>query len=139
MGDPGDGGMSILDSSSAFDGYDGAQAADGSDASTDDGSTAPTCGDGGVALGQYATWQGKVNVHRTLGLQWAVDTDCSSGANNNTVAYCKKYWPTTTVQVPFTTVSSEQKPFTAGGGAAPTCGGVYPFEGQLQFLCCGNP
>jgi hypothetical protein len=128
----------------SVDGALDAHSSDGSfdapyDGPTDDGGSLlplPSCGDAGVAVGEYATWSGKVNVHRGPGMAWTVDTDCSSGANVNTVLYCKKFWPTATTQVPLVAVTPEMKPFTAGGGAFPTCGGLYPFEGLVQFVCC---
>lgn len=93
------------------------------------------CADGFVPVGTYATWSGKVNVHRAATGSWAVDSDCSSGANVNTVAYCQKYWPASSSQVSVTPEAGD-KPFTAGGGTAPTCGGSYPGVGQNQFVCC---
>ena len=65
-----------------------------------------------------------------------MDTDCSSGADVNTVSYCQKFWPTTTKQVQLASVSSDAKPFTSGGGVSPTCGGVALYPGQNQFACC---
>jgi hypothetical protein len=122
------------------------------------GGTAPTCGglftgtgseqfaccvpnpceDGSVPVGTYATYGGKVNVHRSLYGEWAVDDDCSSGNNINTVSYCQKFWPEADSQVELDAVDDAEKPFTAGGGTAPTCGGNYPSVGQVQFVCCAE-
>jgi len=104
----------------------------GADAST----TSSACGVGSVPLGEYATWSGKVNVHRTTGGAWQVDSDCTSGSGVNTVAYCKKFWPTATKQVQLATVTSDTKPFTSAAGSAPTCGGVALSPGQMQYVCC---
>ncbi|MBK6694040.1 MAG: hypothetical protein IPG50_17815 [Myxococcales bacterium] len=93
------------------------------------------CADGFVPVGTYSTWSGKVNVHRAVNGAWEVDSDCSSGANVNTVSYCQKFWPASTSQVAVT-VEAGNKPFTAGGGSAPTCGGAYPGVGQVQYACC---
>lgn len=79
---------------------------------------------------------GKVNVHRTTGGQWVVDSDCASGAQLNTVAYCQKFWPVADLQVKRATVTPDEKPFTAGGAQAPSCGGLFPFAGLEQFACC---
>lgn len=95
-----------------------------------------SCTVGLKQVGEYATWSGKVNVHRSTGGAWSVDSDCSSGANINTVTYCQKFWPGATTQVHLMTVTPEQKPFTQGGGTAPTCGGLAMFQGLDQFACC---
>ena len=102
----------------------------------DSGSASAACGPGFVQIGEYATWYGKVNVHRATGGAWIVDTDCSSGADINTVAYCQKFWPTTTKQAQLAAVTPDNKPFTSGGGVSPACGGVAPYPGQNQFACC---
>ena len=122
---------------------DGAAASDASvvDASLDakpavDAAVSGTCAAGSTQIGEYATWYGKVNVHRETGGTWLVDTDCSSGADVNTVAYCKKFWPTSVTQIQLAVVSPEAKPFTSGGGSAPACGGVALSPGQVQFACC---
>lgn len=94
------------------------------------------CAMGQRQLGEYSTWSGKVNVHRAAGGSWLVDSDCSSGVENNTIAYCKKFWPTTTVQVHLASVNSDTKPFTQGGGTAPICGGLAPNKGVDQYACC---
>ena len=91
-------------------------------------------------VGQYATWGGKVNVHRAPGGAWEVDSDCITGANANTVDYCREFWPVASTQIALAQTSPEDKPFTAAGGAAPTCGGVFPGRGQAQYVCCAaNP
>jgi hypothetical protein len=104
----------------------------------DTSTTSGACGAGFVQIGEYATWQGKVNVHRATGGTWSVDTDCTSGADVNTVGYCQKFWPTTTKQVQLGAVTPDTKPFTSGGGVSPSCGGVAPpgYPGQSQFACC---
>jgi hypothetical protein len=140
-GDPGDSGAPQALPDGAYDASldgDGGPWSDGALDGSDDGGGGPlpSCGDAGVALGEYATWSGKVNVHRGPGMPWTVDTDCSSGSNNNTILYCKKFWPTAATQVPLVTLTPEDKPFTAGGGTFPSCGGVYPDVGQVQFVCC---
>ncbi|CAN5849483.1 hypothetical protein BH11MYX4_BH11MYX4_53490 [soil metagenome] len=116
-------------------GLDGALDA-AKDAGVDSSTTSGACGAGSAQLGEYATWSGKVNVHRTTGGTWLVDSDCSSGANVNTVAYCQKLWPTTTKQVQLAAVTSDTKPFTSAAGSAPACGGVALSPGQAQFACC---
>lgn len=121
---------------------DGDAAVDSSvDATTDaqpavDAAVTGSCPAGYTQLGAYATWYGKVNVHRATGGTWLVDTDCSSGADVNTVAYCKKFWPASIMQVQLAAVSSDPKPFTSGGGSAPACGGLALSAGQLEMACC---
>jgi hypothetical protein len=92
--------------------------------------------DGGHEIGEYATWFGKVNLHRAPGGVWLSDDDCTSGATVNTVAYCQKFWPTTLTQYSYP-ATVEPKPFASGGGAPPTCGGVDRFKGEIQYACCG--
>lgn len=126
---------SVADAADTSDGsLDAAATSDG--AVTPDGSITAACGAGSLQLGEYATWYGKVNVHRATGGTWLVDTDCSSGADVNTVSYCRKFWPTTAKQVQLGAVTSDAKPFTSGGGVSPTCGGVALSPGQSQFVCC---
>ncbi len=118
---------------------DGAADAAATDAALmpDSSTTSAACGAGFVQLGEYATWYGKVNVHRagTSGT-WSVDTDCTSGADVNTVAYCQKFWPSTTKQAQLAAVTADNKPFTSGGGVSPACGGVALHPGQSQLVCC---
>lgn len=94
---------------------------------------------GGTFVGEFATWSGKVNVHRavtgSVAAPWSVDTDCNSGANVNTVDYCKKFFPTTTKLVQYPAPNAELKPFTEAG-APPKCGKEWPDPGQVQFGCC---
>jgi len=101
-----------------------------------DAAVSGACGSGSAQLGEYATWFGKVNVHHATGGAWLVDTDCTSGADVNTVAYCKKFWPAAVTQIQLAAVSSDAKPFTSGGGVAPACGGLALSPGQVQFACC---
>jgi hypothetical protein len=108
----------------------------GTNAGTDAASPASVCAAGMTQLGEYATWWGKVNVQRPSGGAWSVDSDCSSGADHTTIAYCQRLWPATTVQVALSAVTPETKPFTSGGGAAPGCGGLALSAGQHQFVCC---
>lgn len=111
---------------------DAKASSDASDAMSAQGS----CTVGFKQVGEYATWGGKVNVHRSTGGAWSVDSDCTSGANINTVTYCQKFWPGVTTQVHLMMVTPEQKPFTQGGGTAPTCGGLALNAGVDQFVCC---
>lgn len=106
------------------------------DSGIDSSLPAGACGAGSIQLGEYATWFGKVNLHRVTGGSWLVDDDCASGANINTVTYCQKFWSTTTRQVQLAAPTSDLKPFTSGGNAAPACGGIAPYAGQAQFACC---
>ena len=118
---------------------DGAADAAATDAAVtpDSSTTSAACGTGFVQIGEYATWYGKVNVHRAGSSgTWTVDTDCSSGADVNTVAYCQKFWPSTTKQAQLAAVTADNKPFTSGGGVSPACGGVALYPGQSQFVCC---
>ena len=94
------------------------------------------CAAGMKQVGEYATWGGKVNVHKSAGGIWSVDSDCSSGANVNTVAYCQKFWPAVVTQVQLPMVTPVDKPFTQGGGVPPNCGGLAPHNGVTQFACC---
>jgi hypothetical protein len=128
---------SPADASLTSDGAsDGAAATDAA-VVPDSSTTSAACGAGFVQIGEYATWYGKVNVHRVGSSgTWTVDTDCSSGADVNTVAYCQKFWPTATKQAQLAAVSADNKPFTSGGGVSPACGGVALYPGQNQFACC---
>lgn len=122
---------------SADAGLDGAIMPDAAkDSAIDSSPPAGACGAGSIQLGEYATWFGKVNLHRVTGGSWLVDDDCTSGANINTVTYCQKFWPTTTRQFQLAAPTSDLKPFTSGGGVAPACGGIAPYAGQAQFACC---
>ncbi len=132
---------------------DGGAGASGADASAGAGGGAGASGSAGtgpdypatnacgtvgeVVVGQFARHCGTVNVHTTAS-GWAVDDDCTSGCNVGGLSYCTKFYPSTdrVVGVP---VSSDPKPFTAGGGTAPACGGSFPGVGQSQFACCDNP
>ena len=49
-----------------------------------------------AVLGKISYWSGKVNQHTDASGTWATDSDGSSGANINTLAYCKKFYPGTT-------------------------------------------
>ena len=108
----------------------------GDGAAPGDAAVTGACPSGYTQLGAYATWYGKVNVHRATGGTWLVDTDCTSGADVNTVAYCKKFWPASIMQVQLAAVSPDPKPFTSGGGSAPACGGLALSAGQLEMACC---
>jgi hypothetical protein len=129
-GDGGDGGAAA-DSAAPFDGAETSMA-EGGDAAADSASTCPGTT---TLLGEYATWQGKVNVHRAPGAAWAVDDDCASGAEKNTVLYCQKFWDAATVQHD-APVSDVLKPFANGGNTAPNCGGLLLYRGDNQFACC---
>ena len=93
------------------------------------------CAQGKIQVGEFATWSGKVNVHHVTQGAWEVDSDCSSGALDNDLAYCQKFWPAATDLVAVT-VSSDLKPFASADGTAPTCGGVASAVGKEQFACC---
>ncbi|MGV8161889.1 MAG: hypothetical protein ACP5N2_00975 [Candidatus Nanoarchaeia archaeon] len=45
---------------------------------------------------KIAYWYGKVNVHLENGV-WTTDLDGVSGADIDKLAYCKKFWPKTTI------------------------------------------
>lgn len=92
-----------------------------------------------VQVGEFATWGGKVNVHRSAGGAWAVDADCTSGATNNTLLYCQKFWPTSEQIVHLTAPTAMLKPFTEGGGVAPACGNIHDNPGVDQWACCALP
>ena len=108
---------------------------DASDAA-DSGQTQGGCGLGDIQLGEFATWVGKVNVHRPTGGVWEVDADCATGGGTNTLEYCKKFWPSATGLVHLNAVTPENKPFTQAGGQAPTCGGLWLQPGVDQYSCC---
>lgn len=110
------------------------------DASPTDGSTpsdAAVIGCTTTTLGEFAVWQGKVNVHRAPGGDWSVDDDCMSGAEEDDLAYCQKFWPSAT-SILSIDISPEGKGFTSGGGIAPECGGgrEETFPGYGRFTCC---
>lgn len=101
------------------------------------GETTGTCpGDCGTTtgpvLGRFSRWCGKVNTHKSGGGSWTPDPDCTSGCNIGGLAYCKKFWPASSVirQVSLTTKPSSGAWVTAG------CG--YWFEswnGDDEFEC----
>ncbi len=88
------------------------------------------CGAGKKSVGQYAEWCGKVSVHTDKDGKWVVDSDCSSGCNQNPMNYCKKFYPEATSGVAMT-VTSEDKPFTNAG-----CSQTYMGPGLKQTACC---
>jgi len=92
---------------------------------------ASVCATGTRQVGEYAIWQGKVNIHRATGGTWENDSDCTTGADNNTVAYCKKLWPATTTQVELPQPTSEIKTFTSVN-----CEDPVPHRGFFQYVCC---
>lgn len=96
------------------------------------------CPDGLELVGVYATWSGKVNLHRPVDGNWATDPDCCSA--DESLAYCKKFWPTSTATREIA-VEPGDKPFTAGHPCptdleAPACGGIYAGAGWNEWSCC---
>jgi hypothetical protein len=92
------------------------------------------CGPEEMIVGEYATWCGKVNVHRDWDGDWVGDDDCSSGCNINGAPYCQAFWPEAT-RAQGVPVSPEEKPFETGG-----CRAVTPGPGTGQAACCApNP
>jgi hypothetical protein len=89
------------------------------------------CGAGFRAVGEYATWCGKVNVHTTPDASWRSDSDCTSGCNLNTVAYCKKLWHESSHQVNRESPTAESKTFQDAG-----CSSAYVHTGFNQYICC---
>jgi hypothetical protein len=81
-------------------------------------------------LGRVALWTGKVNIHKSPGGSWVHDTNCSSGSTEPLLAYCKKYWPTTSgvARVPVTTKGGA--PWRAAG-----CAGLYAGNGEDEYAC----
>ncbi|MEY3013777.1 MAG: hypothetical protein RIT45_2512 [Pseudomonadota bacterium] len=104
----------------------------GSDATDDTADTtpAPVCGADEMMVGQFSEWCGKVSVHTDKDGKWVVDSDCSSGCNQNPLNYCKKFYPEATSGVPMT-VTPEDKPFTNAG-----CSQTYMGPGLKQRACC---
>ena len=89
------------------------------------------CGKSHTAVGYFATWSGKVNVYKSAKGDWAVDPDCSSGANVAELTYCKKFWNNTAKFVEMQEPTTVKKPFTGSG-----CLPVYESVRQKQFACC---
>jgi len=99
----------------------------------------------GRTLGFVAMTGGKVNVHApetalddaaTLARGkngWFPDKNCTSGAQEEPLAYCQKFWEATTYVAPYS-ASTTLKPYYAAG-----CLPDAPEEGntfQKQFSCC---
>ncbi|GHG90883.1 hypothetical protein [Comamonas sp. JC664] len=87
-------------------------------------------GNKGTEYGRIAYWWGKVNLHTTASGAWTHDTDCTSGANLDPLAYCRKYWPHT--------ASVQEVPVTQKPGApwlSAGCRGPTADNGQREFLC----
>ena len=81
-------------------------------------------------VGEFAEWCGKVNVHRPLDGDWAVDADCNSGCGQNPLNYCRELWPETNLAIEIG-VSPEDKPFATAG-----CRVEHRRPGQTQYVCC---
>ena len=102
------------------------------------------CPEGGVLLGRFMTYGGKVNVHSpmsTVVLErkgdvlngWFPDPDCTSGADMKDLGYCQVFWPTsTTVQGPVPPDPLPKPYFTEKCEVL-----VKTDPGQKMYLCCG--
>lgn|GEM_PF-5656051 len=87
-------------------------------------------GNKGGENGRIAYWWGKVNLHTTASGAWTHDTDCTSGANLDPLAYCRKFWPFT--------ASVQEVPVTQKPGApwlSAGCTGPTAYNGLREFLC----
>jgi hypothetical protein len=83
----------------------------------------------GAPYGRIAYWWGKVNLHTVNG-GWTWDTNCTSGADLDPLAYCRKFWPFTAsvTEVPVTQKTGNLW-FDAG------CQTAYPGNGLREFAC----
>lgn len=102
------------------------------------------CPDGGMLLGRFMTYGGKVNVHTPLSTAvqerkgdvlngWFPDPDCTSGADVKDLGYCQVFWPTsTTVQGPVPPDPLPKPYFTEKCEVL-----VKTDPGQKMYLCCG--
>lgn len=83
-----------------------------------------------VELGRIAEWAGKVNVHKPAGGTWTHDDDCTSGAGQDQLTYCRKFWPETqSVLVVPVTPKPDPIWWTAG------CTDVFVLDGLLEYVC----
>jgi hypothetical protein len=99
--------------------------------STSSGATGP-CPGGEEAIGEIAVSCAQVNVHGMPGAMWTTDPDCTSGCNVVTVAYCQKFYPTTTKLVTLAAVSPDNKPFFSASCPNP----AWDYPGTGQYACC---
>jgi len=90
-------------------------------------STIGPCGGGFNAVGMFATWCGKVNVHSEPA-GWVVDSDCTSGCGVNGASYCQKFWPGASKRVEVAP-DATLKPFATAG-----CASTNPHRGKKQFV-----
>jgi hypothetical protein len=88
----------------------------------------------GGEYGRISMWWGKVNIRKGWSSgTWQWDADCSSGANLDPLAYCRKFWPGTAVAeaVPLSTKSSNV--WKSAG-----CSASYTFIGEREYICRSN-
>jgi hypothetical protein len=81
-------------------------------------------------LGRFATWCGKVNIHKDINFGWTNDATCSAGCTVNTIDYCTKLWSGT---VEMLEVKPEGLKYFSEAG----CLNQWPFEGEHEYLCLG--
>lgn len=90
------------------------------------------CPAGGLVLGRYASWCGKVNVHTsTVDGTWVADPDCASGCGVDPLSYCSRFFPDT-LTVEETSVTPVPKPFQTA-----RCSTLEEAFGHDEYLCCG--
>ncbi|WP_241758034.1 hypothetical protein [Myxococcus landrumensis] len=84
-----------------------------------------------TVLGRFSRYCGKVNSRQTPGGAWTPDPDCTSGCNIGGLAYCQKFWPTTTT---IRQISVSSKPNNAWVNAQ--CSPIVDdFDGHDEFEC----
>lgn len=91
-----------------------------------------TCPPQTYEVARFATWCGKVNVHRDASGEWVADGDCRSGCNVDIGGYCRRLNSSTShvVRVSPTPV---HKPFVTA-----RCEERYPSSGENEYVCCGS-
>lgn len=83
-------------------------------------------------IGRISYWYGKVNTRRAINGPWLRDEDCTSGANLDPLAYCRKFFPNTTSAIP---VAVSPKPPNLWATAG--CTELHSGDGFQEWICDG--
>ena len=71
-----------------------------------------------------------MGLHLESGI-WVSDDNCSSGCNQEPLAYCHKLYPATEQTVALAPVPADTKPFETAG-----CSSTIVRAAQKQVVCC---
>ncbi len=104
--------------------------------------TSPEAGGGDKAapqedvVGRFSRWCGKVNAHQSPGGDWTPDSDGVSGCTVGGLAYCRKFWPASTVvrQVPVSPKPAKNVWTNRGGEPV-----AHVYDGDDEFECVEAP